>query len=180
MSGTQFPVFFAGQRLTALMLGGTVPYTARKTSATSRNTTTTLADDPDLAGIALPAGTFEIEFVGLFTLTTTATQKIKTRWAFSGTWNGSAAPRACIGPGTSQTATPSAATETNFQAVSLSGADAIYDQAAGGSYGSFRETCGIVVCSTSGNFSIQWAQSASSANNTTLQEGSFVRIIQTA
>lgn len=180
MSGTQFPSFFAGLRLTATLLGATVPIMAVKGSATARTSTTTLADDPDLSGIALAVGTYEIEFVGNWTQLTTNTQKIKTRWGFTGTWNGSAAPRSCIGAGSAQTGGTTAVTDMTLQAVSLSGNDVVYDQAAGTSYGCFRETCGNVVVSSAGNFSIQWAQNASSANATNLQEGSYVRIIQIA
>lgn len=152
------------------------PKTYVKASATSRNTTTTLTDDPELSGIALAVGTYEIELVGFFTLATTATQKIKTRWAFTGTFNGTTGIRNCIGPGSAQTAAVANATETNFNAAQMSGQDAVYDAAAASAYACIRETCAAVVVTVAGNFSVQWAQAASSGNNTTLQEGSYLRI----
>lgn len=148
-----------------------------KSGPTSRNTTTTYADDPDLSSIALATGTYEIALYGMFTLATTATQKIKTQWAFTGTWNGTTAPRLCLGPGSAQVGSPNGVTDTFLQALHLNGQDAIYDAAAGtASYMSFREECGNVIVTAAGNLSLQWAQNASSANNTTLQEGSFFKI----
>lgn len=147
-----------------------------KSSPTARISTTTLTDDPELASIPLAVGTYEIELVGYFTLTTTATQKIKTRWAFTGTWNGTAAARNCIGPGSAQTAAPANVTETSLLAVSVSNADSVYDVAAGTAYASFRELAGEITVSASGNLSLTWAQNASSANATTLQERSYFRV----
>jgi hypothetical protein len=148
-----------------------------KSAATSRSNTTTYADDPHLANIALAIGTYEVELIGYFTLATTTAQKIKTQWAFTGTWNGSTAARACIGPGSAQVAGPTAVTDMFLQGLHANGQDAVYDAAAGtGSYTSFRELCGNVNVTVAGNLSIQWAQSALSANNTNLQEGSYVRV----
>ena len=167
-------IIFAADINGILTLLGSV---TTKPSATSRNMTNTYADHPHLTSIALAVGTYEIELMGMFTLATTATQKIKTQWAFTGTWNGTTAPRLCFGPGSAQTAGPTGVTDMFMQALHLNGQDAIYDVAAGtGSYSSFRELCGNVNVTVAGNLSLQWAQSASSANNTNLQEGSYFRV----
>lgn len=175
MAGVTWAV---GQRLTATALQDAfdfiTPVVTTKPSATARNTTTTLADDPDLKDIALEVGVYDVEFVGFWTQTTTNTQKIKIRWAFSGTWNSPI--RACYGAGFSQTAGPAACTESTFSAYVSDGSDAVYDQAAGGTFGVFLEKARNVTVTAAGNFSIQWAQSASSGNNTTLQTGSSVSI----
>jgi hypothetical protein len=145
-----------------------------KSAQESRNTTTTYADDGELAGIPLAVGTYEVELVLFFTLTTTATQKIKTHWAFSGTWNNPV--RACVGPGSNQTAAPNVVTEMNTGGYQAAGQDAIYDQAAGASFGTAREIASNVTISVAGNLSLQWAQVASSGNNTNVQLGTFFRI----
>lgn len=160
---------FAGDFITAAAVNDMVGRSYTKGVATSRNTTTTYTDDPELNGIPLSVGTWAIELVGFFTLTTTATQKIKTRWVFTGSWNSPI--RACYGPGFAQTAGPAAATESTFSAYVSDSQDAIYDQAAGGTFGVFLEKSVSVVVTTAGNLSLQWAQSASSANNTTVQPG---------
>jgi hypothetical protein len=167
--------FLTGQRLTADLLNANViDYMATtpviKSAATSRNTTTTLANDPDLQGIALGVGTWEIELLGLWTQSTTTTQKIKTRWAFTGTWG--TAIRICTGTGGTNTATPGDATILNSRGFTLDTQDAVYGQDAGTSFGGFREISRQVVVTVAGNLSLQWAQSASSANNTNLQPGS--------
>jgi hypothetical protein len=154
--------------------------TYKKGGANSRFSTT-LADDPELAGIPLAVGVYEIELVGYFTLATTNTQKLKTRWGFTGSWNGAVAARTIIGPGSAQTAAPANVTEVNLQAVHIGDQDAIYDTVAGtGSYSNFRELCGEAIVTVQGNLSLQWAQSVTSANATTLQEGSYFRVRKVA
>jgi len=174
---TVFPDIEVGDLVTADLLDSMLPKTFVKASATPRNTTTTLADDPELSGIALAVGTYEIEVVGSFSLTTTATQKIQTKWAFSGTWSGATTRRMCIGAGQTQTTAPTGVTEANLQSVPLTTA-VVYDTAAGtgSGYTTFREFSGSVVVTGAGSFSLQWAQSASSGNNTTLQEDSYIRV----
>lgn len=140
-----------------------------KPSGTARNTTITYADDPHLAGIPLAIGTFEIELIGYFTLATTSTQKIKTNWFFTGSWNNSI--RACMGAGSAQVADRANITEANVGGYTCTGQDAIYDTSTSSGFTCFREISRTVVVTAAGNLSLQWAQSASSANNTTLQTG---------
>jgi hypothetical protein len=167
---------FAGDVINASDINGIInllPVTYSKASALDRTSTTTYADDNELAGIALSVGTYTIELVGMFTLTTTATQKIKTNWAFSGTWNNPV--RACIGPGSAQTASRTDVTETQLGGYTATGQDAVYDTAAGGGFSTFREIGAVVSVSVAGNLSLQWAQSVSSANATSLKAGtSFI------
>lgn len=144
-----------------------------KANLTARSSTTTFANDPDLVTIPLEVGTFEIELVLFFTLTTTNTQKIKTRWSFTGSWNNSV--RACVGPGVANTAAPSAVTDVHLAAYRPDDQDAVYDIAAGGTYGIVRETATIDV-TVAGTLALSWAQSVSVANATTVQPGSAFRI----
>jgi hypothetical protein len=174
--------FLTGQRLTADLLNANIndymPSTTAKAVATARLSTVTLADDAELAGIPLGVGTWEIEFIGLWTQTTTATQKIKTRWAFTGTWNGSAGFRAALGAGDTQSAVavPNNLTEVNARGYTLDTQDAVYHVINTTSYSTIREISRNVVVTVAGNMSIQWAQNTSVANNTTLQAGSSVTV----
>lgn len=154
------------------------PLTYTKTANTARISTTALADDPEILAIPLAVGTYEIELVLFFTLTTSTTQKIKTRWGFTGTWNNTI--RACIGPGINQVAAPSTVTDMQSAAYQISGQDAIYDQAAGGTYGAAREYASGVVVTVAGSLSLQWAQVVSTAANTTVQAGTCMRVRKTA
>src|SRR4051812_23652756 len=92
-----YPVIGVGDLVTADLLTSMLPGTVVKLVQTSRNTTTSLAADPDLSSITLGVGSWEVELILQWSQNTTATQKIKTQWGFSGTWN--TPVRACLGPG---------------------------------------------------------------------------------
>lgn len=149
-----------------------LPVTYSKAASTDRFSTTTLADDPELAGIALDVGTYTIELIGFFTLATITTQGLKTQWGFTGTWN--TPIRACIGPGGSNVDA-----RTDVTKVQLSGFTTAqtlaYEVAAGSGYAQIREIAPLVSVTVAGNLSLQWAQFNSSANITSLKAGtSFI------
>lgn len=175
VAATFYPSLAVGDLVTADLLQSMVPKYYIKPSNESRNTTTTLADDTDLQGIALAVGTWEVELLGFWHQVTTNTQKIKTQWAFSGTWN--TPIRNIVGAGSTQTAASNVADTVNVQAAG-SGSDSIYDVAIGTSFTSFREWSCNVVVTVAGNLSLQWAQVASSGNNTNLDAGTTFRIRQ--
>lgn len=151
-----------------------------KGGSTSRNsgnhTPGTPSNDPDLASIPLEIGSFEIEVCGLFTLTTTTTQKIRTLWSFTGTWNGNGTIRHCLGPGSGNTAAVDDAASVNTRAYTLSTQSADYDASATSAYAGFREIAMDVQVTAAGNFAFQWSQAASSANNTNFNSPSTVKI----
>lgn len=163
--------FLTGQRLTADLLNANVydffPVSYSKAGPTARTSTTTYADDPELQGIPLSVGTWEIEFTGFWTCSTTNTQRIKTQWGFTGTWTPTF--RSCIGAGSTNVTSPGAIETATFSAYVTDSQDAIYSQNSGAVYGTFRELARNVAVSTAGNLSLKWAQFASSANATTLQ-----------
>lgn len=163
-------------RLDALEAKAARVYT--KANSTSRNTNAVVSNDPDLASIALEAGTYIIELVMLFTVAST-TPKIKTQWAFSGSW--STPLRACMGPGnvTTPGGGPEAVQETTLRAYN-SNSDATYNATTSGAYSVAREVAANVVVSGSGNLSLQWAQSTSNGSNVSVQAGSYFRITRTA
>jgi hypothetical protein len=149
-----------------------LPRTYVKETGTSRNTTTTLADDPDLSGIALEVGRYQIDLYLFYTQTTTNTQDIKTRWAFTGTWTGTTSVRNVIGIANDSTAAANVSTGVNMAGSQLSGQDSLYGGPAAAAYNSARETAINVEVTVAGTLSLQWAQNASSANNITVQAGS--------
>lgn len=150
-----------------------------KPGATSRNsgnhTPGTPSADPDLTGIPLEVGSFEIEVLGFFTLTTTSTQKLRTMWGFSGTWN-TTTIRMCSGPGSTSVSTPDDATSANIRGNTIATQSADYDAGTSSAYSSIREICMDVQVTVAGNFSLLWAQAVSSANNTTLQAPTAVKV----
>jgi hypothetical protein len=153
-----------------------------KANATARTSTITLAADSGtgqvLAGIPLEVGTYEIELVALFTTAATAAG-FQTRWAFSGTVNGTSSYRACVGPADPATSIQ-ANSLGNFVTVQLTGQSANYFRDSAAAYGSVREIAANVVVTVAGNLSLNWAQAVSNASATTLREGSYFRITRYA
>lgn len=149
-----------------------------KGGATARNsgnhTPGTPSDDPDLSGIPLEVGSFEIEVLGMFTVTTSTTQKIMTQWGFTGTWNTSI--KITSGPGADNVTDSASATSYSGRAYAQNSQTSTYNNSASSAYAGFREICADIQVSAAGNFSLKWAQAVSSANNTTLQAPSAVRV----
>jgi hypothetical protein len=155
-----------------------------KENATSRNTTTTSAADSGtgqvLAGISLEVGSYELEVIAFITVSTTDTQGFKCRFGFTGTANGTSCYVAWDGPASAASGNITAVTATNFVATQATGQDANFlldNQAA---YANVRGRVANFVVSAPGNLSFDWAQTASSGNNTTLREGSYLKITRYA
>lgn len=176
VAASYYPSLAVGDLVTADLLQSMVPKYYIKPSGESRNTTTTLADDSDLQGIALGVGTWEIELLLFYTQSTTNTQDLKTRWAFTGTWNNP--DRNIMGIGNSSTASANVSTEVNMAGSQAAGQDAIYGGPASSVFNSAREWTANCVVTVAGNLSLQWAQNASSANNTTVQGNTAFRVRQ--
>lgn len=172
--------FLTGQRLTADLLNANVvdfmPTTLTKTAATARASTVTPTDDPELSGIALGVGTWEIDFRGFSTMVAATTNGIRTRWGFTGT--AADANRLCFGAGSGNTAGAASVTLVNAIARPWLSQDSIYSIASGAglSYAGFREVVSEFVVTVAGNFSIQWAQQTSNASTVSLMQSSAVTI----
>lgn len=169
----RYPQLTAGQRLTAAVLQEMIPDKIVKVSATDRSsatTGTTLTDDPELSGLALAAGTYEIH-VMLFAASASSTPDIKTAWDFSGTWT--TPVRALNGPGTTATGGATANTEWRADGQAANSA-AAYSLAATSDYSVIHEECHDVVVTVAGDFSLQWAQQTSDANATSVKPGSYI------
>lgn len=176
VAATFYPSLAVGDLVTADLLQSMVPKYYIKPSAENRNTTTALADDSDLQGIPLAVGTWEIELLGFFTLTTTTAQALKTRWAFTGTWNNP--DRNVIGPGSDNVAASDKSTTVNVRGAQAAGQDAVYQTSATTVFSNFREWTANCVVTVAGNLSLQWAQFSSSGNNTSMQGNTTFRVRQ--
>lgn len=166
----RYPQLTAGQRLTAAVLQEMIPDKIVKAAATDRTSTTTLADDPELQGLALAAGTYEIH-VMIFAASASATPDIKTTWEFTGTWT--TPVRALDGPGT--TATGGATANTDWRADGqAANSSAAYSLAATSDYSVIHEEAHDVVVTVAGDFSLQWAQQTSDGTATSVKAGSYI------
>lgn len=144
-----------------------LPVTTTKAAATDRINNTMTAD-PELTGIALGVGTYELDLILMFTQLTTATQKLRTQWSFSGTWN--TPIRACMGPGSAATSARTDVAEMQVGAYA-SNVDALYCVAAGAGFSTVFERCRLVTVTVAGTLALVWAQNTTSANITSVKAG---------
>lgn len=164
-----FPYIFAGQKLTASLLNqGLWTYTV-KAGTTSRNTTVTSADDPDLSGIALPVGVVHVR-ARLFAYASSTTPNIRVAWAFTGTLSGF---RSGSGPGNASTDPANGTARSTGAAYS---SDVVYSLASSNFHRIEEE--GILTVTAPGNLSVKWAQGTSSGANTSVAGSSFVSWLQ--
>lgn len=164
---TAFPSLAAGVRLTATLLGQMTENVVLKGTVTTRASTATLANDPELAGIVLPVGIHKIRTILFFSQGgTTNTVDAQVFWSFSGTWSGF---RTFDGPSTSST-TPSDTTVVD-RAASVATTNTY---GIGQNFYHKIEEEGVVTVSVTGTFNIQWAQGVSNVQTTSLNVGSFV------
>jgi hypothetical protein len=167
----------AGDRIYASDFNNLPPKTYTKAALQARVSTTVVADDAELAGIPLAVGTYHILLTGFFSVFTTTTQKLKTQWGFTGTWNNPA--RACIGPAQANVAGGNAVTVMNTAGVATNG-DAVYSVVNAVAYSVFQEEAFNVVVTVAGNLSLKWAQFASSANATNVADGTTFMVRKVA
>lgn len=166
----RYPLLTAGQRLTAAVLSELIPDKIVKAASTDRAATTTLADDPELQGLTLAAGTYEIHVLLLATSLSSAPD-IKTTWEFTGTWT--VPVRALNGPGTTATGGATANTEWRADGQAANSA-AAYALAATSDYSVIREEAHDVVVTVAGDLSVQWAQQTSDGTATSVKPGSYL------
>lgn len=139
-------------------------YTALKTSTTSRNTTTTLADDPDLSVTVVEPGYYMVEVCFIWGNVTTTTQGFRFVLV-GGTGHGIAHYRTAAVPSASAefgTLSSTTSVHTNIPSAGTN-----TPMVGSG----FRD-----ITSANTTFKLQWAQGVSNANATELRAGSFIRL----
>lgn len=183
----RYPVAYVGLPLTADFYNSGQSDWYWKTSATSITSDATLNDDPDMSGIELDVGTYYIRARYLCQLgATSAAIDINVAWAFSGTATGG---RMCMGmdngvgvngywDGAAHQVT------SGVRALMRMSGTAAFTTSI--NYG-LRETFtqqiledSIFTVTAIGDFSVQWAQNASSATSLSMNAGSYLMIKQIA
>lgn len=155
-----------GTQTTAAGTPSLFAWKAFKPAPTSRNGSTILANDPDLAGIVLGASTaYRIDLYLLMQCATTTTQGL----SFGLSYSGSAANVGCglVGVVNNLAVATRSDWTTGYVLtnVNTSATD-------------FVSVTGHFITSTGGTLNLQWAQHSSSGNNTTLGEGSYIVVTQ--
>lgn len=171
---SNYPTWAAGDPISASMLNYTQGDVIVKTSATSRTTTTTLADDPDLTTTLDANATYLVEFF-LHMVSPTGVL-IKTAWTVP---SGATGNRHVIGVGSS-------ATDANSDNISSrSGVHGFTTSVTYGTRGANTNQIGavetaIVTTTSSGTLAIQWAQVTSSATAAQMSAGACMRVKRVA
>lgn len=168
MAGVQYPDLYAAQRLDADLAREMLPFYAIKPTTTSRSSTTTLADDPDLV-VSLPrTGTWMYELWLNYTGASIGTGDLKVRMNYSGTSTFDVFGVHGIN------------TTSTSQFTAAGGTQAGPGVAVGTNGGNFTIATigGSLVVTTTGDVSFQWAQNTSSATSTNLRQGSQMRVWQ--
>jgi hypothetical protein len=170
VANTIYPSIAVGQRITADLLTSMLPQTVYKSGTTSRSSTTTLADDPDLV-LALPANA--VGLVEFFVKYGDATGVlIKTDWNQTGI---SSVNRQVMGAGS--TASDGSADNMashwgvhGFTTTSVYGTRTVT-----GNQLWLYEWSFVTVGAANATVAFQWAQNASSATAISVVSGSFAR-----
>lgn len=169
-----FPDITGAVTRTHTEINNGVPISKVKSSTTARSSTVVLADDPDLVASSLAAGTYEFELMLFVTGTITTAQGLKYVPAFSGTV-GTVAYWGASSSNASSTLRADAAGQ--FTQTSLT---AVFGDLGAGGATDYVYLRGMFVASTSGNFSIQWAQNSSNTNATNVKAGSYLKLTRLA
>lgn len=171
MSRYQYPLHTGGPELAAELLGDMRPLWGLKTSDTSRASTTTCSDDPELFVSGLVANAiYEIEFFIMFSGDNSG--NLKTNWTLP---TGATGTRLCGGP--ASTASDAAANNINVRwGVHNVNTDIIYSCT--------RDSVTLFVWAwergiirmgnTAGTVALSWAQGSSFATETIVQNDSWV------
>jgi hypothetical protein len=166
----RYPVIYAGQDIDADTLISMIPQIVNKPSNTSRASTTTVSDDPDLTVELLANSTYFVEFHIHYAAKDTG--KFKTQWTVP---TGAIGNRCVIGPG-------SLANDANIDNVN--GRFGVHNYDTSVTYGTrdhltnqcYAQETSTVVTTNAGTLALAWAQGTSDTNNTTVFSTSLMRV----
>lgn len=168
MAVTQYPPLASGQRFTAALASAIGRQFVIKPGTTNRISTTTPTDDPDLV-FAMPASTswfIEMRII----VAGDSTADFRTAWSVPA---GASSTRMVQGPGSS-------AADVNLDNISTRqaghafGTNIIYGARPASAQFHIHEWAYLVIDVTAGNVGFQWAQSVSTAVNTSVLVGSMI------
>lgn len=164
---SKYPAIYAGQRATADLLNSMLTDVAVKTSSTSRASTTTISADPELS-LSVEASA-EYIFECYWRVSGVAAGGIDIQVSVPTGTTGSYSPAARLAADQSDSGTRSSTrvsfnVETEYATPSTSAAQILQG------YGR------VIVGSTAGTLSIDWAQNASNVTATVFESDSWIRL----
>jgi hypothetical protein len=172
---SRYPVIYAGQRITGALLQSMIPDEIQKLVNTDRNSTTTVADDPDLTTTLEANARYFIEFE-LWYAATNASGGIKTAWTVP---SGVTGNRSALGLADSvSSGVPEGSGRFGVHAFTT--AVAYGDRASSTNLVVAKECALLTTASSSGTCALQWAQNVSDAANCRMGAGSLMRVTRLA
>lgn len=165
----QYPVYFAGQRLTAALLSAGLPLMAKKTVDEGLNTNITVQPDDELFVPVVAGASYHAE-AWVFYSAASNTPDIRINWTYPA---GATFVRTDWGA-------PPASTSTNDVVEMSTATTADVGRAAGTTQRSIYMQGDLVVSSTAGNFRLVWAQVTSDAGTVSVKAGSFLKLTRYA
>lgn len=174
VTANTYPQIAAGDDITADLLSKMLPRIIVKPSATSRTSTTTLADDPDLSMALEANATYFVEFFLYYNGDDTG--RFKTIWTVP---SGSTGNRGVIGEGSTVTTATNADNVLGRFGVHAYGTSVVYGTRNSANQLQAYES-GVIITTSSGNVTLQWAQNSSSTTATTLNNTSLMRVTRLA
>ena len=169
----KYPSIGVGTRVTSTLLNAMLPDIYLKTGTTTRTSTTTLADDPDLIVPVEANGIYLIQFWVKYSGTTTSSALIKTGWSVP---SGTSFNRQVMGPGSGATDTGADNMSSHWGVHGSATAETYGGRGTTGNQLWLMEWATVTVGSTAGNVGFQWAQNVSSATGSTVNAGSYARV----
>jgi hypothetical protein len=166
-----YPDIAVGQRITADLLTSMLPIVISKTTATTRPSTTTISDDPDLVVPVLANASYFIEM--FIRYATTSAAGFKDNWTVPAST--STANRGVIGAGSTQVDTAADNDGGRFGVHGYGTALGFGDRNSVSNQLLIVQTGVVTTAGTAGNVSYAWAQEVSTAVNTAVSAGSFIR-----
>ncbi len=158
---------------------GAIFLTARKASDTTRASTTTLVDDPDLVITTPSTGSYLVEGYLLYNATSDSVfGDLKLGFGFTGT---SSSTGTGVGflryLSSSSSAAPEAAVVFNSSTINGGAGSSITDIASGNGVRAIVYN-GVLEVTAVGDFSIHWAQASSQVTGTVMRAGSYLRMTE--
>lgn len=173
---SKFPAYLAGQRLTAALLSSGQADVVRKATTTTRPSTATVADDPDLVTSCAINSTYFVEFFVKYSTTTAA--GFKSQWTVPASFTIDA--RVVEGLGDNAVDNTNAAYSGRF-GLHLPTTDVAYGSRNSTAVQVWCYEWAILTCNaTAGNVAFRWSQRTSTVDLTGVSAGSFVRTTQLA
>lgn len=173
---TAFQPVFGGDIIYAANINALAPRITYKTTTTTRASTTTFADDPDLTTALEASGVYVVEFH--LKVAALAAADIKTMWNVPASIV--SANRSVLGPG-------STALDGNADNIAMKAG--VHNYGTTITYNGVRDSAGnqfdvieksLVTMGLAGSVTLQWAQGTSNVTGSVVAAGSFVKTTQIA